>query len=79
MEINKRADANQLELGNKIKLNKFLELLRPDIKKNDPKTFADIIKIAINIENALSDPEVQVNDYFTFEINMLVNNQLQKT
>ena len=32
LQINEHADANQLELGDKIKLNKFLEVLLPDIK-----------------------------------------------
>ena len=32
LQINEHADGNQLELGDKIELNKFLEVLRSDIK-----------------------------------------------
>ncbi|GBM43402.1 hypothetical protein AVEN_18580-1 [Araneus ventricosus] len=68
-----------LSLSEKLKLSKFIEALRPDIrvevKKLGPKTFKSTVALAKNIDNALSDNggEINVTDS---GINQILSQQL---
>lgn len=81
LSINNSDSTELEELSKKIKLNKFLEALRPDIridvKKFNPKSFDVAIKHAINIENAICDPECSVNNIIGNDITELLNSQIE--
>lgn len=81
LNIDENSDANLLDLGDKIKLNKFIDILRSDIrievKKQNPQTFNAAKNIAINIENALKDPEFNANPISISDVNTLINSQIQ--
>lgn len=81
LNIDENADANMLDLAQKLKLNKFLEALRSDIrievKKQNPQSFESAIETAVNIENAFKDPEVNVNNTMSFEISTLLDSHVQ--
>ncbi|GBO20437.1 hypothetical protein AVEN_40537-1, partial [Araneus ventricosus] len=70
---------NVVSLTEKLKLSKFIEALRPDIrvevKKLGPKTFKSAVAIAKNIDNALSEDtgEINVKDS---GINQILSQQL---
>ncbi|GBO39302.1 hypothetical protein AVEN_37050-1 [Araneus ventricosus] len=72
-------EKNIVNLTDKLKLSKFIEALRPDIrvevKKLGPKTFKSAVAIAKNIDNALSDDggELNVTDS---GINQILSQQL---
>lgn len=65
LKITENSNSQLLEVAEQIKLNKFTEALRSDIrievKKSNPKSFSEATKIATNIETALADPEYHVN------------------
>lgn len=81
LNINNSADQQIRDLGEKIKLSKFFEALRNDIrievKKQNPKSFSQAIELATNIENALNDPLCQVNNTSSIEINTLIQSQIE--
>ncbi|GBL95329.1 Transposon Tf2-6 polyprotein, partial [Araneus ventricosus] len=58
-------EENIVNLTEKLKLSKFIEALRPDIrvevKKLGPKIFKSAVAIAKNIDNALSDDGAEIN------------------
>ncbi|GBM55273.1 Retrovirus-related Pol polyprotein from transposon 17.6 [Araneus ventricosus] len=72
-------EENIVNLTEKLKLSKFIEALRSDIrvevKKLGPKTFKSAVAIAKNIDNALSDDggEINVTDS---GINQILSQQL---
>ncbi|GBN90624.1 hypothetical protein AVEN_189763-1 [Araneus ventricosus] len=76
---NNSEEENIVNLTEKLKLSKFIEALRPDIrvevKKLGPKTFNSAVAIAKNIDNALSDDggEINVTDS---GINQILSQQL---
>ncbi|GBN36970.1 hypothetical protein AVEN_196472-1 [Araneus ventricosus] len=63
--LNNSDEENVVSLREKLKLSKFIEALRPDIrvevKKLGPKTFKSAVEIAKNIDNALSDDGGEIN------------------
>ncbi|GBO12738.1 hypothetical protein AVEN_160213-1 [Araneus ventricosus] len=76
---NNSEEENIVNLTEKLKLSKFIEALRPDIrvevKKLGPKTFKSAVAIAKNIDNTLSDDggEINVTDS---GINQILSQQL---
>ncbi|GBM78024.1 hypothetical protein AVEN_13038-1 [Araneus ventricosus] len=76
---NNSEEENIVNLTEKLKLSKFIEALRSDIrvevKKLGPKTFKSAVAIAKNIDNALSDDggELNVTDS---GINQILSQQL---
>ncbi|GBL95377.1 hypothetical protein AVEN_213087-1, partial [Araneus ventricosus] len=76
---NNSEEENIVNLTEKLKLSKFIEALRSDIrvevKKLGPKTFKYAVAIAKNIDNALSDDggELNVTDS---GINQILSQQL---
>ncbi|GBL93052.1 hypothetical protein AVEN_164136-1 [Araneus ventricosus] len=62
---NNSEEENIVNLTENLKLSKFIEALRPDIrvefKKLGPKTFKSAVAIAKNIDNALSDDGGELN------------------
>ncbi|GBM41998.1 Retrovirus-related Pol polyprotein from transposon 17.6 [Araneus ventricosus] len=76
---NNSEEENVVSLTEKLKLSKFIEALRSDIrvevKKLGPKTFKSAVAIAKNIDNALSDDgeEINVTDS---GINQILSQQL---
>ncbi|GBO10463.1 hypothetical protein AVEN_199297-1 [Araneus ventricosus] len=62
---NNSEEENIINLTEKLKLSKFIEALRPDIrvevKKLGPKNFKSAVAIAKNIDNALSDDGAEIN------------------
>ncbi|GBL74231.1 hypothetical protein AVEN_256501-1, partial [Araneus ventricosus] len=76
---NNSEEENVVSLTEKLKLSKFIEALRPDIrvevKKLGSKTFKSAVAIAKNIDNALSDNggEINVTDS---GINQILSQQL---
>ncbi|GBO44943.1 Retrovirus-related Pol polyprotein from transposon 17.6, partial [Araneus ventricosus] len=76
---NYREEENIVNLAEKLKLSKFIEALRPDIrvevKKLGPKTFKSAVAIAKNIDNALSDDGGEINVTYS-GINQILSQQL---
>ncbi|GBN96770.1 Retrovirus-related Pol polyprotein from transposon 17.6 [Araneus ventricosus] len=76
---NNSEEENVVSLTEKLKLSKFIEALRPEIrvevKKLGPKTFKSTVAIAKNIDNALSEDggEINVTDS---GINQILSQQL---
>ncbi|GBM12040.1 Retrovirus-related Pol polyprotein from transposon 17.6 [Araneus ventricosus] len=72
-------EENIVNLTEKLKLSKFIEALRPDIrvevKKLGPKTFKSAVAIAKNIDNALSDDSGEIN-VTDSDINQILSQQL---
>lgn len=73
------------ELENNLKLSKFIEALRADLrielKKAGPKNFEQAVEIAKNIESALEDSEhIRINNLSSHnspEYDLLIEQQLQ--
>ncbi|GBL79869.1 Uncharacterized protein K02A2.6, partial [Araneus ventricosus] len=76
---NNSEEENIVNLTEKLKLSKFIEALRPDIrvevKKLGPKTFKSAVEIAKNIDNALSDDGAELN-VTDSGINQILSQQL---
>ncbi|GBM16490.1 Transposon Tf2-6 polyprotein [Araneus ventricosus] len=76
---NNSEEENIINLTEKLKLSKFIEALRPDIrvevKKLGPKNFKSAIAIAKNIDNALSDDGAEIN-VTDSGINQILSQQL---
>ncbi|GBN54159.1 Retrovirus-related Pol polyprotein from transposon 17.6 [Araneus ventricosus] len=76
---NNSEEENIVNLTEKLKLSKFIEALRPDIrvevKKLGPKTFKSAVAIAKNIDNALSDDGAELN-VTDSGINQILSQQL---
>ncbi|GBL91749.1 hypothetical protein AVEN_63623-1 [Araneus ventricosus] len=76
---NNSEEENVVSLTVKLKLSKFIEALRSDIrvevKKLGPKTFKSAVAIAINIDNALSDDDGELN-VTDSGINQILSQQL---
>ncbi|GBO00651.1 hypothetical protein AVEN_42285-1 [Araneus ventricosus] len=76
---NNSEEENIVNLTEKLKLSKFIEALRPDIrvevKKLGPKTFKSAVAIAKNINNALSDDGAESN-VTDSGINQILSQQL---
>ncbi|GBM30821.1 Transposon Tf2-11 polyprotein [Araneus ventricosus] len=72
-------EENIVNLTEKLKLSKFIEALRPDIrvevKKLGPKNFKSAVAIAKNIDNALSDDGAELN-VTDSGINQILSQQL---
>ncbi|GBM70861.1 hypothetical protein AVEN_76816-1 [Araneus ventricosus] len=72
-------EENIVNLAEKLKLSKFIEALRSDIrvevKKLGPKTFRSAVAIAKNIDNALSDDGGELNVTYS-GINQILSQQL---
>lgn len=79
-KANESQDAILSDLNEKMKLTKFLEALRPDIKlevkKTGPKNFKNAVATAINIEQALEE-NPPINTDFDLQINALLQQQVQ--
>ncbi|GBM37309.1 Transposon Tf2-6 polyprotein [Araneus ventricosus] len=76
---NNSEEENIINLTEKLKLSKFIEALRPDIrvevKKLGPKNFKSAVAIAKNIDNALSDDGAEIN-VTDSGINQILSQQL---
>ncbi|GBO26448.1 hypothetical protein AVEN_113905-1 [Araneus ventricosus] len=76
---NNSEEENIVNLTEKLKLSKFIEALRPDIrvevKKLGPKNFKSAVAIAKNIDNALSDDGAEIN-VTDSGINQILSQQL---
>ncbi|GBL75889.1 Transposon Tf2-9 polyprotein [Araneus ventricosus] len=76
---NNSEEENIINLTEKLKLSKFIEALRPDIrvevKKLGPKNFKSAVAIAKNINNALSDDGAEIN-VTDSGINQILSQQL---
>ncbi|GBN40791.1 Transposon Tf2-6 polyprotein [Araneus ventricosus] len=76
---NNSEEENIINLTEKLKLSKFIEVLRPDIrvevKKLGPKNFKSAVAIAKNIDNALSDDGAEIN-VTDSGINQILSQQL---
>ncbi|GBM55816.1 Transposon Tf2-9 polyprotein, partial [Araneus ventricosus] len=76
---NNSEEENIVNLTEKLKLSKFIEALRPDIrvevKKLGPKNFKSAVGIAKNIDNALSDDGAEIN-VTDSGINQILSQQL---
>ncbi|GBN38958.1 hypothetical protein AVEN_6603-1, partial [Araneus ventricosus] len=76
---NNSEEENIVNLAEKLKLSKFIEALRPDIrvevKKLGPKNFKSAVAIAKNIDNALSDDGAEIN-VTDSDINQILSQQL---
>ncbi|GBN60615.1 hypothetical protein AVEN_164805-1, partial [Araneus ventricosus] len=76
---NNSEEENIVNLTEKLKLSKFIEALRPDIrvevKKLGPKNFKSAVAIAKNIDNALSDDGAELN-VTDSGINQILSQQL---
>ncbi|GBM14709.1 Retrovirus-related Pol polyprotein from transposon 17.6 [Araneus ventricosus] len=76
---NNSEEENIINLTEKLKLSKFIEALRPDIrvevKKLGPKNFKSAVAIAKNIHNALSDDGAEIN-VTDSGINQILSQQL---
>ncbi|GBN53012.1 Transposon Tf2-6 polyprotein [Araneus ventricosus] len=77
--LNNSEEENIVNLTEKLKLSKFIEALRPDIrvevKKLGPKNFKSAVAIAKNIDNALSDDGAEIN-VTDFGINQILSQKL---
>ncbi|GBM06650.1 hypothetical protein AVEN_190870-1 [Araneus ventricosus] len=62
---NNSEEDNLINLTKNLKFSKFIEALRPDIrlevKKLGPKSFKAVVAMAKNVENALSEENVECN------------------
>ncbi|GBM19764.1 Transposon Tf2-8 polyprotein [Araneus ventricosus] len=76
---NNSEEENIVNLTEKLRLSKFIEALRPDIrvevKKLGPKNFKSAVAIAKNIDNALSDDGAEIN-VTDSGINQILSQQL---
>ncbi|GBO44515.1 Transposon Tf2-6 polyprotein [Araneus ventricosus] len=76
---NNSEEENIINLTEKLKLSKFIEALRPDIrvevKKLGPKNLKSAVAIAKNIDNALSDDGAEIN-VTDSGINQILSQQL---
>ncbi|GBN30949.1 Transposon Tf2-9 polyprotein [Araneus ventricosus] len=76
---NNSEEENIVNLTEKLRLSKFIEALRPDIrvevKKLGPKNFKSAVAIAKNIDNALSDDGAELN-VTDSGINQILSQQL---
>ncbi|GBL71094.1 hypothetical protein AVEN_178087-1, partial [Araneus ventricosus] len=75
---NNSEEENIINLTEKLKLSKFIEALRPDIRvevKLGPKNFKSAVAIAKNIDNALSDDGAELN-VTDSGINQILSQQL---
>ncbi|XP_035207760.1 uncharacterized protein LOC118194749 [Stegodyphus dumicola] len=74
-------DSSLHKLKEKMKLTKFLEALRTDIrievKKLGPSSFDKAVELASNIENALNDEKTYLNS-INVEQNLEINNLLKE-
>lgn len=81
LDINDQSSEEIVNLSKKIKLNKLLEALRPDIKievkKQNPKNFEEAVKIAKNIESVFDDVTCQSNNIQSSEIMTLYQSQVE--
>ncbi|XP_054722048.1 uncharacterized protein LOC129231710 [Uloborus diversus] len=81
--INSTSNRELIDLAENIKLTKFLEVLRSDIrlevKKTGPKDFKSALKCAINVENALEESVscATSNNSWDFQINTLMRSQME--
>lgn len=77
----KSTDPKIIELEEKLKLSKFLDALRPDlrveVRKLGPKDFKEAINVAKNIENALNDETAQCNNVSQFDLSQILSQQLE--
>ncbi|GBL73319.1 Transposon Tf2-9 polyprotein [Araneus ventricosus] len=77
---NNSEEENIINLTEKLKLSKFIEALRPDIrvevKKLGPKNFKSAVAIAKNIDNDLSDDGAEIN-VTDSGINQILSQQLR--
>lgn len=77
---NNSSDPAIVELTENIKLTKFLDALRADlkceVKKLGPKNFNEAVRIAKNIENAISETP-NTNSSYDLQINTLLQQQLE--
>ncbi|GBN76690.1 hypothetical protein AVEN_90645-1 [Araneus ventricosus] len=76
---NNSEEENIVNLTEKLKLSKFIEALRPDIrvevKTLGPKNFKSAVEIPKNIDNALSDDGAEIN-VTDSGINQILSQQL---
>ncbi|GBN95044.1 hypothetical protein AVEN_221095-1 [Araneus ventricosus] len=74
---NNREENNLENLTEKLKLSKFIEALRSDIrmevKKLGPKSFKSAVAMAKNVENALSEENVECNVVTDSGINQILS------
>lgn len=81
LEINNDSSEEVKNLSEKIKLNKFLEAIRTDlrieVKKQNPQNFKKAVKIANNIENALEGVPCQSNSMQSIDILTLCQGQIE--
>jgi len=83
LDLGASQDPSFIKLAENIKLTKFLDALRGDIrievKKLGPKNFESAVKIASNVESALDDADKQSDESNAkFEINALMQQTLQQ-
>lgn len=81
LNITSTSTADAKDLAEKIKLQKLIESVTPEIrfelKKLAPKTFSQAISIAKNIQNAINEENFNSNKMSQIEINTLIQNQIE--